>query len=504
MSDGRSTLPLRRGRRARTTPSWPCCSPPAEPRLGGVLLRGDKGSAKTTLARGLAALLPGDAPFVELPLGATEDRVIGSLDLAAAAAPAATRRFRPGLLAAAARRRALRRRDQPARRPPGRRAARRRRVAASTGSSATASRTSHPARFVLVGSMNPEEGELRPQLLDRFGLAVDITASDRRRRRAPGPSAASSPPSPARRSTPRSRPPTTGVRASPRRTPPVRPSRSPTSSRAGQPPRPRGRCRGAARRPDAVPRRRRPRRPRRSRRAGLDDLRVVAEHGARPPSPAPPFDEPGISPQELDDAWDRATDDTAQEDRDGGSDRADDEQHDAARGRDGPPAPDVERRAAPRSSTGNLRPGAGIARPLAPRRRLRSRWRSGGRCPCHRHRGGHATGGPSGRRTRTCGVRPAQRPARATRRISGHPRRRRLGLDGHRAPHGGHQGRRPRTARRRLPATGPRRAHHVPRRRRRRRAAPDGVGRDRAGPARTTSAPVGRPRSPPASSPPAR
>ena len=59
---------------ARTRPSWRCCSPPVEPRLGGVLLRGDKGSAKTTLARGLAALLPGDAPFVELPLGATEDR----------------------------------------------------------------------------------------------------------------------------------------------------------------------------------------------------------------------------------------------------------------------------------------------------------------------------------------------------------------------------------------------------------------------------------------------
>ena len=51
-----------------------------EPLLGGVLLRGDKGSAKTTLARGLAALLPGDAPFVELPLGATEDRVIGSVE----------------------------------------------------------------------------------------------------------------------------------------------------------------------------------------------------------------------------------------------------------------------------------------------------------------------------------------------------------------------------------------------------------------------------------------
>src|SRR6185503_17480506 len=52
-----------------------------EPALGGVLLRGEKGSAKTTLARGLAAVLPGDAPFVELPLGATEDRVLGSIDV---------------------------------------------------------------------------------------------------------------------------------------------------------------------------------------------------------------------------------------------------------------------------------------------------------------------------------------------------------------------------------------------------------------------------------------
>src|SRR5207244_1154933 len=55
-----------------------------DPAIGGVLLRGQKGSAKTTLARGLAALLPGDAPFVELPIGATEDRVVGTIDLAAA------------------------------------------------------------------------------------------------------------------------------------------------------------------------------------------------------------------------------------------------------------------------------------------------------------------------------------------------------------------------------------------------------------------------------------
>ena len=84
-----------------TTPSWRCCSRPSTPRIGGVLLRGDKGSAKTTLARGLAALLPGDAPFVELPLGATEDRLIGTLDLGAAAHRRRAARFGPGLLAAA-------------------------------------------------------------------------------------------------------------------------------------------------------------------------------------------------------------------------------------------------------------------------------------------------------------------------------------------------------------------------------------------------------------------
>ena len=71
-----------------------------EPGIGGVLLRGEKGSAKTTLARGLAGLLPGAAPFVDLPIGATEDRVIGSLDLAEALA-GREMRLRPGLLAAA-------------------------------------------------------------------------------------------------------------------------------------------------------------------------------------------------------------------------------------------------------------------------------------------------------------------------------------------------------------------------------------------------------------------
>ncbi len=146
----------------------------AEAGLGGVLLRGDKGSAKTTLARGLAALLPGDAPFVELPLGATEDRVVGSLDLASLLRDG-TPEVRLGLLAAAhggvlyvdeinlladhlvdvlldvA-------------------------VSGVNRIERDGVAHEHPARFVLVGSMNPEEGELRPQLLDRFGLCVDVAA----------------------------------------------------------------------------------------------------------------------------------------------------------------------------------------------------------------------------------------------------------------------------------------------------------------------------------------
>jgi magnesium chelatase subunit D len=144
-----------------------------EPRIGGVLLRGEKGSAKTTLARGLAAQL-GGAPFVELPLGATEDRVIGSLD-AHAALTGGEVRFQPGLLAAAhggvlyvdeinllADHLVDVLLD----------------VAVSGQNVVERDGVSHrhPARFVLVGSMNPEEGELRPQLLDRFGVCVEVTA----------------------------------------------------------------------------------------------------------------------------------------------------------------------------------------------------------------------------------------------------------------------------------------------------------------------------------------
>jgi magnesium chelatase subunit D len=147
-----------------------------DPAIGGVLLRGEKGSAKTTLARGLAALLPGTAPFVELPLGATEERVVGSLDLAAALTES-TLRFQPGLLAAA---------------DGGVLYVDEVNLLAdhlvdvlldvvATGLNRVERDNlshEHPARFVLVGSMNPEEGDLRPQLLDRFGLAVAVRAPE--------------------------------------------------------------------------------------------------------------------------------------------------------------------------------------------------------------------------------------------------------------------------------------------------------------------------------------
>jgi magnesium chelatase subunit D len=150
-----------------------------DPKLGGVLIRGEKGSGKSTAARALATLLPpdqtgGPAPFVELPIGATEDRVVGTLDLEGALLEGRSR-LRPGLLAAAhggvlyvdevnlladhlvdvlidAAAFGVNRIER-------------------DGLTAE-----HPSRFVLVGSMNPEEGELRPQLLDRFGLAVEVRA----------------------------------------------------------------------------------------------------------------------------------------------------------------------------------------------------------------------------------------------------------------------------------------------------------------------------------------
>jgi magnesium chelatase subunit D len=148
-----------------------------DPTIGGVLIKGERGTAKSTVARGLAALLPvrsaGEpAPFVELPLGATEDRVVGSLDVRRALRDGETQ-LRSGLLAranggvlyvdevnllpdhlvdllldAAARGWVTVERD---------------------GVSA-----SEAASFVLIGTMNPEEGELRPQFLDRFALSVQM------------------------------------------------------------------------------------------------------------------------------------------------------------------------------------------------------------------------------------------------------------------------------------------------------------------------------------------
>lgn len=150
-----------------------------DPAIGGVLLRGAKGSAKSTLARGLAGLLPAGAPFVELPIGATEDRVLGSIDVrslvgnASEAGAGATPAFRPGLLAAA--HGGVLYVDEVNLLPDHL-------VDALLDAAASGINRverdgvshEHPARFVLLGSMNPEEGELRPQLLDRFGLAVEI------------------------------------------------------------------------------------------------------------------------------------------------------------------------------------------------------------------------------------------------------------------------------------------------------------------------------------------
>ncbi len=179
------------------------------PGIGGVLVRGEKGTAKSTVVRALAALLPAvavvaacrfgcdpaapdpdcpDGPhppgapastrparLVELPVGATEDRVIGSLDLERALARGVAA-FAPGLLAAA--HRGVLYVDE---------------VnllhdhlvdvlldAAAMGRchvERDGVSVSHAASFLLVGTMNPEEGELRPQLLDRFGLTVGVAAS---------------------------------------------------------------------------------------------------------------------------------------------------------------------------------------------------------------------------------------------------------------------------------------------------------------------------------------
>ena len=181
-----------------------------DPRIGGVLIRGERGTAKSTAARALAALLPSvkvvadcrfgcdpdkpstwctecrerhargeelpvttrATPFVNLPVSATEDRVVGTLDIEKAIQKG-VRSFEPGVLAAA--NRGMLYIDE---------------VnllddhvvdvlldAAAMGVNIVEREGisfSHPARFILVGTMNPEEGDLRPQLLDRFALSVEI------------------------------------------------------------------------------------------------------------------------------------------------------------------------------------------------------------------------------------------------------------------------------------------------------------------------------------------
>ncbi|MEW5867923.1 MAG: ATP-binding protein [Chloroflexota bacterium] len=181
-----------------------------DPRIGGVLIRGERGTAKSTAARAMAALLPqiqvfSDSPFnddpeapntwsdwvkeqvssgkelvvetrrirfVDLPVSATEDRVVGTLDIEKAIQKG-ERHFEAGVLAAA--NRGLLYIDE---------------VnllddhvvdllldSAAMGVNIVEREGisfSHPARFILVGTMNPEEGDLRPQLLDRFALSVEI------------------------------------------------------------------------------------------------------------------------------------------------------------------------------------------------------------------------------------------------------------------------------------------------------------------------------------------
>jgi len=139
-----------------------------DPAIGGVLVKGPRGVGKTTLARALSELLTG--PFVELPLGASEERVTGTLDLDAALREQRVA-FSPGLLARA--HEGVLYVDEVNLLPDGLvdllldAAASGRNVVERDGVS-----HAHPARFVLIGTMNPEEGELRPQLLDRFGLCV--------------------------------------------------------------------------------------------------------------------------------------------------------------------------------------------------------------------------------------------------------------------------------------------------------------------------------------------
>src|ERR1700743_2934165 len=148
-----------------------------DPTIGGVLIKGERGTAKTTIARGLAALLPpmadgAVAPFIELPLGATEDRVVGSLDVTKALRDGDTK-LRSGVLARA--NGGVLSVDDVNLLPDHLVDLL---LDAAASGWVTVERdgvsAGEAARFVLIGTMNPEEGDLRPQFLDRFGLSVVV------------------------------------------------------------------------------------------------------------------------------------------------------------------------------------------------------------------------------------------------------------------------------------------------------------------------------------------
>jgi magnesium chelatase subunit D len=142
----------------------------------GVLLRGDKGAGKTTAARALAELLPEPARFVNLPLGITEDRLLGGIDLSKTLQ--GQPQLRPGLVSEA--NGGVLYVDEVNLLPDHL-------ADALLDAAATGVHTveregfslAEESHFVLMGSMNPEEGSLRPQLLDRFALVVDVRAPER-------------------------------------------------------------------------------------------------------------------------------------------------------------------------------------------------------------------------------------------------------------------------------------------------------------------------------------
>jgi magnesium chelatase subunit I len=148
------------------------CLTAIDPKIGGVLIEGPRGMAKSTLARGLADLLA-SGQFVTLPLGATEERLVGTLDLDAALSEGRAQ-FSPGVMAKA---------DggvlyvDEVNLLPDHLVDLLLDVAASGTNLIERDGISHrhSARFVLIGTMNPEEGELRPQLLDRFGFNVALS-----------------------------------------------------------------------------------------------------------------------------------------------------------------------------------------------------------------------------------------------------------------------------------------------------------------------------------------